>query len=418
MSREISLVPFQGTKQKIRLRHRTARIGPDLTTEHTKESRAQQTSYLAEKGEARPVLGYDTHDPHYPIGPADATVLIPDIINSRRSRHAHLPKSIVPVIDELVGALLHRDQMIDALKARHQEAEGEPHNFDLVNTILMREKTSYGAGHVLADQDHTVDDCQLVAQHHPYIIAVGSRKGGAGKTTTAVNIAVELASRGKRTLLVDLDSQGHIPTALGIDVSFPSTMTIHGILSSKNAIDSAVIPTNFENLSIIPSDPHFEGQCAGCDGCRLARELRTEDFASRFDIVVIDMPPAFDLMVRNALMSADACLIPLLPHPASYDGLRQMVQAIHRIAIARPGPLPRIGIVPVMMDPRIVLHRRMIEQAAEQFGDKTMLRGIRTDIKLAEAFEFGKPIRQYAPRSKGALDYYLLAETLMAEWVS
>ncbi|MEI6558729.1 MAG: ParA family protein [Rhodospirillaceae bacterium] len=361
---------------------------------------------LAIKGEAAPVLGYDLHDPHYPLGPA-TRVSVPDLAAgaAHPARDVAVPASMVPIVDDLVMALVDRERQIEELKAqvRRDHAEAPPAVDNRLPAALRPEPAEPA---LAAAGDPGA----------PYVLAVGSRKGGIGKTTTAVNLAVEMAARGVRTLLLDLDPQGH--AALGLGVEEDSGATSHDLFRAEPpAVDRLIRPTPWPDLSLIPADRAFAGGYPAADLAVLARTLRTRPLARRFDLVLLDLPPTLDLAVKNGLFAADGLLIPLLPHPLALDGAARFIHFFRNLhAFNRQEP-PRIGIVPMMFDRRIGLHSRVLEQAERRFGAETMLRSIRVDIRLAEAFAVGRPIRQHAPRSRGSLDFHLLAEELTARWL-
>ncbi|MEI8396138.1 MAG: ParA family protein [Rhodospirillaceae bacterium] len=371
-------------------------------------------SRLAVKGQAVPAIGYDIHDPNYPFGPAEK-VSIPDMTTSgSQTRDLLLPSSMVPVIDDLVATLIKKEQRISALesyKADSQAIDEEfTPDFDLSMTLLKREKQHDCLSN--SKNNCNVEHSAL----RPFILAIGSHKGGTGKTTTAINIAAEMSARNVRTLLINMDIQSHAEQALNAGNYFAKNVaTIHGVLQGIAELDDAIIETPWHNLFIICSDPEFDSSYININGTALGHILSNTSIASRFDLVVLDMPSSFDIVSRNALSCADACLIPLLPHPAALDGVVKMLRSIERASVIRTTSLIEVGIVPVMVDMRTGLHRRILEQAAREFTN--VFHPIRTDIKLAECFNYGKPIRYYSSKSRGAIDYRKLVDAIVNQWI-
>lgn len=244
------------------------------------------------------------------------------------------------------------------------------------------------------------------------VIAVSNRKGGAGKTTTAVNLAAELAATGLRVLLCDLDSQGHCAIGLGIKV-LPGEVCLHGIFNpAPIRLLSAVRDTPFANLSLAPADQLFEHGSGVRNELILRQALADPDITARFDIVIVDTPPSLDLLLLNALAAAQWVLVPYVPHPLSFEGVRQLMRIMFKVMSQFNPRLKVLGFLPMTAAEHIRQHRHVSADVARQFGAHRVLSGIRNDIKLAESFGAGKPIRYYAATSRGAQDFAALAASL------
>lgn len=245
------------------------------------------------------------------------------------------------------------------------------------------------------------------------VLVISNRKGGAGKTTVSVNIAAELAAQGQRVLLVDLDSQGHCAVGLGVKVE-AGQATVHDVFTaSVPRISHAVRATNVPNLFLLPANPTFQHHHSGNDEQCLARALADDAIAGQFDLIIIDTPPSLDNLLLNALSAAHWVLVPYVPHPLSFEGVRQLVRVLFKVISEKNSKLKILGFLPVMTAGNVRQHKQVTQQVTKQFGALRVLTGIRTDIKLAEAFAVGKPVRDYAPKSRGAEDFAELAQTLI-----
>lgn len=241
------------------------------------------------------------------------------------------------------------------------------------------------------------------------VIAVCNRKGGAGKTTTSVNLAAELAALGWRVLLLDLDSQGHCAVGLGVKV-LQGEKCLHGLFTDPQAqLVDIVRSTNVANLSLAPADQLFEHGTGVRDEMRLSHALADPAIAERFDLVIIDTPPSLDLLLLNALSAANWVLVPFVPHPLSYEGVRQLMRVLFKVMSNQNPGLKLLGFLPTMAADNIRQHRTTTGDVARQFGAPRVLPSIRNDIKLAEAFAVGQPVRTYAASSRGAQDFAALA---------
>ncbi|MDR3517426.1 MAG: ParA family protein [Azospirillaceae bacterium] len=249
----------------------------------------------------------------------------------------------------------------------------------------------------------------------PFVLAITNRKGGSGKTTTAVNLAAEWASQGRRVLVIDLDTQGHAGFGLGVDAD-KSAPSAHDLFHHPEFdIASAVHATVWANLWCVPADPLYDGMVSIRDASLLDRQIRRPEM-NIYDIIVLDTPPSLDLVLTNAMAAADGIVIPLLAHALSAEGVRQLSRLFYKTVTTVNPSLKLIGLLPVMANERIGHNRAVIADISRQFGPERMLHPIRTDIQLAAAFGARQPIRYFAPRSRGALDYNLLATALASFW--
>lgn len=246
----------------------------------------------------------------------------------------------------------------------------------------------------------------------PSIIAISNRKGGTGKTTVSVNIAAELAALGRRVLLVDLDTQGHCAVGLGVNVA-TGEHTVHTLFIDPEArLAMAVKDTSLANLALLPADQLFEHGSGNHDARRLARAFAEQEIAQRFDVIIMDTPPSFDVLLLNALAAAHWVLVPYVPHHLSYEGVRQLMRVLFKVMPADNPSLKILGFLPMMAAQHIRQHRLVTGEVSRQFGAHRVMAGIRNDIRLAESFAVGKPIRYYAPQSRAAEDFAELGAIL------
>lgn len=246
-----------------------------------------------------------------------------------------------------------------------------------------------------------------------HIIAVSNRKGGTGKTTVSVNLAAELAHAGHRTLLIDLDSQGHCAIALGMKYT-TGEPNVHQLFTHPEArLIQSVRPTAFEHLWVAPADTLFDHGLCERNENRLRDAIESEDLAERFDLIIIDTPPSLDVLLINALMAANRVLVPYIPHHISVESMRQLVRLLFKIMTRQNRNLKILGFLPTLSAEHIRLHRTVNGQVGNEFGAARILPGIRNDIRLAESLAAGKPIRYYAPKSRSAQDFTQLGQEVL-----
>ncbi len=241
-------------------------------------------------------------------------------------------------------------------------------------------------------------------------IAFMNRKGGVGKTTSAVNVAAALALKGKRVLLVDADSQAHATLSLGLRPSSPS------LLDALVSPESAKPVKARENLWVFPASPRFSEyeMQAVRDPKNLMRLRRLlSGLNGSFEFVVIDLPPNVGVMTLSSLLAADEVVIPLAPHFLALKGLAETKALVDKVSSKNPG-LRITGILPTFFNPKLRHAKAVMEEIRRVFGSDILLPPVRNSVRLAEAPSFAKTIFEYDPSSGAAEDYMKVAEEIMA----
>jgi chromosome partitioning protein len=247
------------------------------------------------------------------------------------------------------------------------------------------------------------------------ILAIVNQKGGVGKTTTAINLGASIAALGISTLLVDCDPQANSTGGLGLPRD-DERISVYDVLLGESKAKDVIVTTEITNLSLLPGSRNMIGanvELVATEGREFLLRKALEPLRSQYRFILLDCPPALDLLTLNALVASDGLLVPMQAEYFALEGISELISTLDRVAAAFNPGLALEGVLLTMFDDRTNLSQQVRENLQDFFKDKLLKTTIPRNIRLAEAPSHGKPAFLYDPRSRGAEAYFDLAEELL-----
>jgi chromosome partitioning protein len=248
------------------------------------------------------------------------------------------------------------------------------------------------------------------------IVGVVNQKGGVGKTTTAINLSACLALEGLKILLVDCDPQSNTTSGLGFQRD-DNRHSIYDVLVGDSKAVQVILPTEIESLWLLPGSKNLIGaniELAAAEDRALRLRNALQPIQDRFDLVILDCPPALDLLTLNALAAADTLIVPMQAEYFALEGISELISTLERVRANFNPNVTIEGVLLTMYDDRTNLAQQVTETLREYFRERLFVTVIPRNIRLAEAPSHGKPVALYDPRSRGAEAYFQLAGEFLA----
>ncbi|HUV68040.1 MAG TPA: ParA family protein [Terracidiphilus sp.] len=248
------------------------------------------------------------------------------------------------------------------------------------------------------------------------ILGIVNQKGGVGKTTTAINLSACLALEGLRILIADCDPQANATSGLGFQRD-DDRHSVYEVLVGESLAEQVILPTAIETLWLLPGSKNLTGanlELSGVEDRALRLRRALEPLKSKFDLIILDCPPALDLLTLNVLSAAETLIVPMQAEYFALEGISELISTLERVRASFNPELNIEGVLLTMYDDRTNLAQQVTDTLREYFRERLFKTVIPRNIRLAEAPSHGKPVALYDPRSRGTEAYFELAGEFLA----